>query len=334
MAAAKAAHADHFIRSLPHGYQTVLNEEASNISQGQKQLLTIARALLADPAVLILDEATSSVDTRTEMLIQKAMIVGLYVLILNSILELMERRKMTEELQVAKRLLYQQREHYHQILDYIEQVRIIRHDFRHHIHALLNMDRDAQARYLRDLQKELDNTAAQTFCQNQAVNGLLQEYAGRCQDNQVELDTNLDLPETIPIDDLTLCIVIGNLLENALDACRRFSGPRFIRIRCRWGSNHLELLVENSFDGQVRKIGGELLSRKQEGGLGLLSIRRTLSCPGDDFEVCYSKAAFTAMRISSMSLNQDIRRKIIPQQSCLLHPGRCPCVLWQGQSSY
>ena len=73
VAAARAAHADHFIRSLPDGYQTVLNEEASNISQGQKQLLTIARAILADPAVLILDEATSSVDTRTEVLIQKAM---------------------------------------------------------------------------------------------------------------------------------------------------------------------------------------------------------------------------------------------------------------------
>lgn len=71
--AAKAAHADHFIRSLPMGYDTILNEEASNISQGQKQLLTIARALLADPPILILDEATSSVDTRTEALIQSAM---------------------------------------------------------------------------------------------------------------------------------------------------------------------------------------------------------------------------------------------------------------------
>lgn len=71
--AAKAAHADHFIRTLPEGYNTVLNEEATNISQGQKQLLTIARAILADPAILILDEATSSVDTRTEVLIQKAM---------------------------------------------------------------------------------------------------------------------------------------------------------------------------------------------------------------------------------------------------------------------
>ncbi len=71
--AAKAAHADHFIRTLPDGYDTILNEEASNISQGQKQLLTIARAILADPAILILDEATSSVDTRTEVFIQKAM---------------------------------------------------------------------------------------------------------------------------------------------------------------------------------------------------------------------------------------------------------------------
>lgn len=73
MEAAKAAHADHFIRTLPDSYKMVLNEEASNVSQGQKQLLTIARAILSDPKVLILDEATSSVDTRTEVLIQKAM---------------------------------------------------------------------------------------------------------------------------------------------------------------------------------------------------------------------------------------------------------------------
>ncbi|MDF2845198.1 MAG: putative rane protein [Herbinix sp.] len=71
--AAKAAHVHHFISTLPDGYKMELNEEASNVSQGQKQLLTIARAILADPKILILDEATSSVDTRTEILIQKAM---------------------------------------------------------------------------------------------------------------------------------------------------------------------------------------------------------------------------------------------------------------------
>jgi ATP-binding cassette subfamily B protein len=73
VAAAKAAYVDRFARHLPDGYQTQIDEEASNISAGEKQLLTIARAFLADPAILILDEATSSVDTRTEVLIQKAM---------------------------------------------------------------------------------------------------------------------------------------------------------------------------------------------------------------------------------------------------------------------
>lgn len=71
--ASKQAHAHHFIETLPNGYRTVLNEDATNISQGQRQLLTIARAFVSDPDILILDEATSSVDTRTEQLIQQAM---------------------------------------------------------------------------------------------------------------------------------------------------------------------------------------------------------------------------------------------------------------------
>jgi ATP-binding cassette subfamily B multidrug efflux pump len=73
VAAAKAAYVDHFVRTLTEGYDTKLDDEASSVSAGEKQLLTIARAFLADPEILILDEATSSVDTRTEVLIQKAM---------------------------------------------------------------------------------------------------------------------------------------------------------------------------------------------------------------------------------------------------------------------
>jgi ATP-binding cassette subfamily B multidrug efflux pump len=72
-AAAEAAHVDHFVRTLPNGYETVIDDDATNVSAGEKQLLTIARAFLADPPILILDEATSSVDTRTEVLIQRAM---------------------------------------------------------------------------------------------------------------------------------------------------------------------------------------------------------------------------------------------------------------------
>jgi ATP-binding cassette, subfamily B, multidrug efflux pump len=73
VAAAESAHVDHFVRTLADGYDTVIDDDATNLSQGEKQLLTIARAFLADPRILILDEATSSVDTRTEVLIQRAM---------------------------------------------------------------------------------------------------------------------------------------------------------------------------------------------------------------------------------------------------------------------
>ena len=73
LAAAKATYVDRFVHSLPDGYDTVINEEASNLSAGEKQLITIARAFLSDPSILILDEATSSVDTRTEVLVQRAM---------------------------------------------------------------------------------------------------------------------------------------------------------------------------------------------------------------------------------------------------------------------
>jgi ATP-binding cassette subfamily B protein len=73
VAASEAAHVDHFVRTLPEGYDTIIDDDATNLSQGERQLLTIARAFLADPRILILDEATSSVDTRTEVLIQRAM---------------------------------------------------------------------------------------------------------------------------------------------------------------------------------------------------------------------------------------------------------------------
>jgi ATP-binding cassette subfamily B protein len=73
VAASEAAHVDHFVRTLPDGYDTMIDDDATNLSQGERQLLTIARAFLADPPILILDEATSSVDTRTEVLIQRAM---------------------------------------------------------------------------------------------------------------------------------------------------------------------------------------------------------------------------------------------------------------------
>lgn len=224
-----------------------------------------------------------------------AMILVVYVMILNSTLEIVCRRKTEEELKFARQLISQQREHYNQTLDYIEQVRIIKHDFRHHIHALLNMEKEEQTRYLQNLQRELDTAAEMVFCQNQSVNGLLQEYAARARQDGVKFEARMDLSARVPVDDLTLCIVIGNLLENALEACRRFQGARFIRVQARWMEDHLMMMVENSYNGQIRQSGGKILSSKKDGGLGMMSVRRILNRPGDEFDVDYNEDTFTAM---------------------------------------
>lgn len=223
------------------------------------------------------------------------MILVLYVMILGSTLEIMCRRKTEEELQFARQLIGKQREHYNQTLDYIEQVRIIKHDFRHHIHALQNMGKEEQDRYLKSLKEELDRTAEMVFCQNQAVNGLLQDYAVRAKQDGIAFEARMDLSAHVPVDDLTLCIVVGNLLENAFEACRRIDGRRFIRIQARWMEDHLMMMVENSYNGQIKQSGGKILSSKKDGGLGMLSIRRILSHPGDEFDVDYDGKTFTAM---------------------------------------
>ena len=195
----------------------------------------------------------------------------------------------------ARQMISKQREHYNQTLDYIEQVRIIRHDFRHHIHALLYMDKEQQVKYLKNLQKELETSEQKIFCENQAVNGLIQEYAVRAEKAGISFTARLDLSAHIPIDDLTLCIVIGNLLENAMEASKKMEKDSFIRIQARMDGDHLLMLVENAYNGSIQEKNGNILSSKKDGGLGMLSIQRILNRPGDEFDVYFNDDTFTAM---------------------------------------
>ncbi len=219
----------------------------------------------------------------------------LYVLTLNSTAQIVKRKQTEEELTFARQMISKQREHYNQTLDYIEQVRIIRHDFRHHIHALLYMDKEQQVKYLKNLQKELETSEQKIFCENQAVNGLIQEYAARAEKSGISFTARLDLSAHIPIDDLTLCIVIGNLLENAMEASKKMEKDPFIRIQARMDGNHLLMLVENAYNGSIQEKNGKILSSKKDGGLGMLSIQRILNRPGDEFDVYFNDDTFTAM---------------------------------------
>lgn len=222
-------------------------------------------------------------------------ILALYIILIVDTLRIIERRKTQTELQFAKQLISRQRDHYNQMLDYWQQIRIIKHDFRHHIHALLHMEKDEQTRYLQNLKKEFDAVPELVFCRNQAINSLLQEYAVRTKQEAIDFSVQISLSDHIPVDDLTLCIVIGNLLENALEACRKIPDDRFIRLQARWDGDHLRMLVKNSFDGQIKQGNNRIISSKTNGGLGMLSIRRILNQPGDDFDVYYTDDTFTAM---------------------------------------
>ena len=219
----------------------------------------------------------------------------LYVLTLNSTAQIVKRKQTEEELTFARQMISKQREHYNQTLDYIEQVRIIRHDFRHHIHALLYMDKEQQVKYLKNLQKELETSEQKIFCENQAVNGLIQEYAVRAEKAGISFTARLDRSAHIPIEDLTLCIVIGNLLENAMEASKKMEKDSFIRIQARMDGDHLLMLVENAYNGSIQEKNGNILSSKKDRGLGMLSIQRILNRPGDEFDVYFNDDTFTAM---------------------------------------
>ena len=157
------------------------------------------------------------------------------------------------------------------------------------------MDKEQQVKYLKNLQKELETSEQKTFCENQAVNGLIQEYAARAEKAGISLHRPPGCICHIPIDDLTLCIVIGNLLENAMEASKKMTRDPFIRIQARMDGEHLLMLVENAYNGTIHEKNGKILSSKKDGGLGMLSIQRILNRPKDEFDIYFNDNTFTAM---------------------------------------
>ena len=224
-----------------------------------------------------------------------AMMLILYILIIEDRYRLIERKKSEEQLEMARRIIDLQKENYDNLQGYQQQVRIIRHDFRHHIHALLHMNEDEKQTYLINLQDEMDRPAELTFCENPAVNGLLQEYAARSRAEDISFEAQIAFGEELPVDDLTLCVIIGNLLQNALEANGKCADDRFIRLYVKSEGAALRIMVENRYDGNLKREDDRLLSTKKDGGLGMISIRRLLEDPKDDFDYYDKGDTFTAM---------------------------------------
>ena len=219
----------------------------------------------------------------------------LYLVAVADTLRTIDQRTADEKLKAARQIIDLKRENYNQLLEYQQKIRIIRHDFFHHIHALQHMGDDERKTYLENMQEELHRGDELFFCDNPAVNALLQEYANRSRAEQTRFNADLALDEQLPVDNLSLCVILGNLLENALDACKKCQNDRFIHLQVRSEERALRIMVRNRYDGVVRKRDNLLLSTKKNGGLGMISIRRLLDHPKDDFDFYYDGDTFTAM---------------------------------------
>ena len=220
----------------------------------------------------------------------------LYVLMIADQVRLIDQRESETMLRAARQIIELKKANYEQLQQYQQQIRIIRHDFRHHIHALEHMDTAEMHAYLEKLQDEMDGGNELFFCDNPAVNSLLQQYAQSARAGGIRFETHMDFGDELPVDNLTLCVIIGNLLQNATEAALRCEPrERFIRIYVRSEGRALRIMVENSYDGNLKKQQGRLLSTKKDGGLGMLSVGRLLDHPGDDFDYYENGEVFTAM---------------------------------------
>lgn len=224
-----------------------------------------------------------------------AMIIIVYILYIENTYEIISKDQTKQELTYARQFIVGQKEYYTKTLEYISQIRTIKHDFRHHIHALLYMSKDEQQEYLRNLQEEIYLEYDENYCENHALNSLLQEYAVKTKKHDIKFTVNVDIPNHFGVDDLTLCIVVGNLLENAFEASMDIETERFITLSARIMDGKLLTLIENKYNGQIKEKNGKLYSKKRDGGLGIISIKRILSGPGDDFEFYYDDNTFSAM---------------------------------------
>ncbi|MCL1910951.1 MAG: GHKL domain-containing protein [Leptospirales bacterium] len=171
--------------------------------------------------------------------------------------------------------------HYQKMNEMYDTLRILRHDHKYHLNAIIELASAGNIaeikRYLLDLQTNLPDDGLRYYCKNSVINALLESYAERCADKNIAYDVRLAMPETLSVPNYDMCIILGNLLENAMKACRKLEPPASsnakIELQVKTQGTHLAVMVKNTFNGIVNEENGQPVSKKKDGGLGLRSVR-------------------------------------------------------------
>jgi signal transduction histidine kinase len=186
-------------------------------------------------------------------------------------------KEMLEEKKFARNLFSVKKTHYQEMKEMYKTLSVLQHDFKLHIkviNELLQADHIKETKhYLTKFKEQMPEGDFNYYCYNQTINALLSSYAKRCKELGIQYKVRIELPETLPMPDYDICIILGNLLENAFEACQKVETDRSIELDMKTNSSLLTMTVENSFDGKIAKKNGKLASTKKDGGLGLPGIQ-------------------------------------------------------------
>jgi sensor histidine kinase YesM len=194
-----------------------------------------------------------------------------YYVVIRMIVQTENNEKLNHQLEL-------QGEHYKMLREHIAETKTARHDLRHHLSLLqayiASGENEKLKAYVNEYTGSLPIDTEIMFCENYAVNSILMHYAGIAKNEGIRFDVRLELPEKTGVNDSDLCIVFGNCIENAIEACRKLNDGKFIKINSKLAGKMLAVTIDNSFDGAIKKEGDTFLSLKHAGeGIGISSVK-------------------------------------------------------------
>jgi hypothetical protein len=221
-----------------------------------------------------------------------------FAILCYAIINTHEKTRQKINAEFAKSIVSSGRGHYQKMDEMYEKLRILRHDYKYHLNAARKMlrlgDADGADTYLTQVEDQLSRHELQKYCQNAVINALISSYAERCAALEIRFDVRLDMPEALTVSDYDICIIFGNLLENAVEACCRLDGARAIELSAQTMPARFLIMVRNSFDGDVRQDNGNPVSQKIGGGVGLRSVREVVARHSGDLLTEWDQETFTA----------------------------------------
>lgn len=198
----------------------------------------------------------------------------------------------------ARRIVSTGREHYQRMDEIYNKLRLLRHDYKYHLNAtrkMLHAGNTAEAdSYLNSIEMNLSDYELENFCQNHVINALISYYAERCKNLSIQFDASLRIPQSLGIPDYDLCIILGNLLENAVEASEKLAKHRMIKLETQCIQNQLLFMIKNNFNGEISHSNEMPLSEKTNGGFGLRSVKEVIEGHCGDITFEWDDSSFTA----------------------------------------